>query len=48
MVYCLACGYKAQVPTYQIVEKKYHTKGKIFCPHCGGKVRPVEKLVLKS
>lgn len=45
-VVCLNCGHKAEAFTWQIFEKQYHRCGKLFCPHCKGKIRPIEKLEL--
>lgn len=48
IVVCLKCGKKADCITWQIFEKQYHMCGKLFCPHCKGKIRPIEKLELIS
>lgn len=44
MMKCTDCYYEAECFTWQIVEKEYHVSGRIFCPHCKGKLIPVEKL----
>lgn len=47
-VICADCKRTFNCLTYQIVEKEYHAKGKIFCAYCGGMVTPLEDFKVKK